>query len=74
MGDNKTATGEFYRKPPNLGKWDSFKLFLWNPDAKTFLDRTAGSWGKSKKNSTNYFKDFCKFPIIEKKKTATAEI
>ncbi|XP_060518779.1 sodium/potassium-transporting ATPase subunit beta-2 [Cylas formicarius] len=37
---------QFYTKPPELGKWESFRIFLWNPDTSQFLGRTASSWAK----------------------------
>lgn len=43
MADTKQ---QFYSPPPKLGKWEGFKLFLWNSETNQFLGRTAGSWGK----------------------------
>lgn len=40
---------EYYRqrKPqPDLGAINNFKRFLWDPDRRAFLDRTAQEWGK----------------------------
>ncbi|XP_049802464.1 sodium/potassium-transporting ATPase subunit beta-2-like [Schistocerca nitens] len=34
-----------YMRPSALGKWESFKLEIWNPSTKQFLGRTAKSWG-----------------------------
>ncbi|CAB0034741.1 unnamed protein product [Trichogramma brassicae] len=39
---------EYYRsrKPkPELGRWESFKVFIWNPATRAFLDRTGREWG-----------------------------
>lgn len=37
--------------PPKIGKWEGFKVFLWNGETGQFLGRTAGSWGESFKSS-----------------------
>lgn len=37
--------------PPKIGKWEGFKIFLWNGETGQFLGRTAGSWGESFKSS-----------------------
>lgn len=37
---------QYYSPPPKLGKWEGFKLFLWNSETGQFLGRTAGSWGE----------------------------
>lgn len=34
-----------YERPPDLTKWESFKLMLWNPKEKAVLGRSAKSWG-----------------------------
>ncbi|KAK5646787.1 hypothetical protein RI129_005251 [Pyrocoelia pectoralis] len=44
MAEKKTE--QFYTRPPKLGKWESFKVFLWNSETHQFLGRTGGSWGK----------------------------
>ncbi|XP_018577968.1 sodium/potassium-transporting ATPase subunit beta-2 [Anoplophora glabripennis] len=44
MADKKV--NEFYTRPPVLGKWESFRQFLWNSETKQFLGRTGASWGK----------------------------
>lgn len=44
MAEKKTE--QFYTRPPKLGKWDSFKIFLWNSETHQFLGRTGASWGK----------------------------
>ncbi|XP_054282420.1 sodium/potassium-transporting ATPase subunit beta-2 [Macrosteles quadrilineatus] len=37
---------QYYTPPPKLGKWEGFKIFLWNSETGQFLGRTAGSWAK----------------------------
>ncbi|XP_075213509.1 sodium/potassium-transporting ATPase subunit nervana 3 [Lycorma delicatula] len=37
---------QYYTPPPKLGKWEGFKIFLWNSETNQFLGRTAGSWAK----------------------------
>lgn len=43
MTDKKS---EYYTRPPKLGKWEGFKVFLWNSETSQFLGRTGASWGK----------------------------
>ncbi|XP_066258505.1 sodium/potassium-transporting ATPase subunit beta-2-like [Euwallacea similis] len=45
MADKKPE-GQFYTRPPKLGKWESLRIFLWNSETKQFLGRTGGSWVK----------------------------
>ncbi|KAG5880190.1 hypothetical protein JTB14_036283 [Gonioctena quinquepunctata] len=44
MADKKV--NEYYTRPPVLGKWEGFRLFLWNSETSQFLGRTGSSWGK----------------------------
>ncbi|KYQ53875.1 Sodium/potassium-transporting ATPase subunit beta-2 [Trachymyrmex zeteki] len=37
---------QFYSPPPKLGKWESFRVFLWNSETGQFLGRTGASWAK----------------------------
>ncbi|XP_076233155.1 sodium/potassium-transporting ATPase subunit beta-2 [Calliopsis andreniformis] len=37
---------QFYTPPPKLGKWEGFKVFLWNSETGQFLGRTGASWAK----------------------------
>lgn len=45
MADKKPES-QFYTRPPQLGKWESLRVFLWNSETKQFLGRTGGSWSK----------------------------
>lgn len=45
MADKKPES-QFYTRPPTLGAWESFRIFLWNSETNQFLGRTGGSWGK----------------------------
>lgn len=47
---------QYYTPPPKLGKWEGFKIFLWNGETSQFMGRTAGSWGKR-------FRFFFTFPF-----------
>lgn len=44
MADKKPD--QFYTRPPTLGKWEGFKIFLWNSETGQFLGRTGSSWGE----------------------------
>ncbi|KOX71431.1 Sodium/potassium-transporting ATPase subunit beta [Melipona quadrifasciata] len=35
---------QFYTPPPKLGKWEGFRVFLWNSETGQFLGRTGASW------------------------------
>jgi sodium/potassium-transporting ATPase subunit beta len=37
---------QFYTPPPKLGKWEGFRIFIWNSETHQFLGRTGISWGK----------------------------
>lgn len=45
MADKK-VTEQFYSRPPILGRWEGFKLFLWNSETSQFMGRTGASWAK----------------------------
>lgn len=45
MADKKVAE-QYYAPPPQLGKWEGFKQFLWNSETSQCLGRTGSSWGK----------------------------
>lgn len=38
--------GQYYQRPPKLGKWESIRLFLWNSETGQFMGRTGSSWAK----------------------------
>ncbi|XP_069691964.1 sodium/potassium-transporting ATPase subunit beta-2-like [Periplaneta americana] len=37
---------QYYTPPPKLGKWEGFRIFLWNSETHQFLGRTGASWAK----------------------------
>ncbi|KAK2576028.1 hypothetical protein KPH14_007380 [Odynerus spinipes] len=37
---------QYYSPPPKLGKWEGFRIFLWNSETGQFLGRTGASWAK----------------------------
>ncbi|XP_076674415.1 sodium/potassium-transporting ATPase subunit beta-2-like [Andrena cerasifolii] len=37
---------QYYSPPPQLGKWEGFRVFLWNSETGQFLGRTGASWAK----------------------------
>lgn len=43
---DKNKMQEFYTRPKEMGKWEGFKVFLWNSETSECLGRTGGSWGK----------------------------
>lgn len=43
---DKNKMQEFYTRPKELGKWEGFKVFLWNSETSECLGRTGGSWGE----------------------------
>lgn len=47
MADKAKVTEQYYAPPPDLGKWESFRIFLWNSETGQFLGRTGSSWGES---------------------------
>ncbi|XP_014204424.1 sodium/potassium-transporting ATPase subunit beta-2 [Copidosoma floridanum] len=37
---------QFYSPPPEVGKWESLGIFIYNSETGQILGRTLGSWGK----------------------------
>ncbi|XP_012281818.1 sodium/potassium-transporting ATPase subunit beta-2 [Orussus abietinus] len=37
---------QYYSPPPELGKWEGFRVFLWNSETGQVLGRTGASWAK----------------------------
>ncbi|XP_063244574.1 sodium/potassium-transporting ATPase subunit beta-2-like isoform X1 [Bacillus rossius redtenbacheri] len=37
---------QYYTRPPTLGAWEGFRIFLWNSETHQFLGRTGSSWAK----------------------------
>lgn len=37
---------QYYTPPPKLGRWEGFRIFLWNSETNQFLGRTGSSWGE----------------------------
>ncbi|XP_017795224.1 PREDICTED: sodium/potassium-transporting ATPase subunit beta-2-like isoform X2 [Habropoda laboriosa] len=37
---------QYYSPPPQLGKWEGFRVFVWNSETGQFLGRTGASWAK----------------------------
>lgn len=46
MADKTKVAEQYYAPPPDLGKWESFRIFLWNSETGQFLGRTGSSWGE----------------------------
>ncbi|XP_041988740.1 sodium/potassium-transporting ATPase subunit beta-2-like isoform X2 [Aricia agestis] len=46
MADKTKVTEQYYAPPPDLGKWESFRIFLYNSETGQFLGRTGSSWAK----------------------------
>ncbi|KAH9636187.1 hypothetical protein HF086_007139 [Spodoptera exigua] len=46
MADKTKVAEQYYAPPPDLGKWESFRIFLWNSETGQFLGRTGSSWAK----------------------------
>lgn len=46
MADKTKVAEQYYAPPPDLGKWESLRIFLWNSETGQFLGRTGSSWGK----------------------------
>jgi hypothetical protein len=44
--NQKPVEYQFYLRPPTLGKWVAFKLFLYNSSTGEVFGRTGPSWGK----------------------------
>ncbi|CAG9784729.1 unnamed protein product [Diatraea saccharalis] len=46
MADKNKVAEQYYAPPPDLGKWEAFRIFLWNSETGQFLGRTGSSWAK----------------------------
>ncbi|CAH2065805.1 unnamed protein product, partial [Iphiclides podalirius] len=46
MADKNKVAEQYYAPPPDLGKWEGFRIFLWNSETGQFLGRTGSSWAK----------------------------
>lgn len=46
MADKTKVVEQYYTPPPDLGGWESFRIFLWNSETGQFLGRTGASWGE----------------------------
>ncbi|XP_022112352.2 sodium/potassium-transporting ATPase subunit beta-2 [Pieris rapae] len=46
MADKTKVTEQYYAPPPDLGKWESFRIFLYNSETGQVLGRTGSSWAK----------------------------
>ncbi|PNF41573.1 Sodium/potassium-transporting ATPase subunit beta-2 [Cryptotermes secundus] len=44
--NQKPVEYQFYLRPPTLGKWEAFKLFLYNSSTGEVFGRTGPSWAK----------------------------
>lgn len=46
---------QYYTPPPKLGKWEGFRVFVWNSETGQFLGRTGASWGESSSLAAVHF-------------------
>ncbi|KPJ13276.1 Sodium/potassium-transporting ATPase subunit beta-2 [Papilio machaon] len=46
MADKNKVAEQYYAPPPDLGKWEAFRIFLWNSETGQVLGRTGSSWAK----------------------------
>ncbi|KAL6430173.1 hypothetical protein ACFW04_007730 [Cataglyphis niger] len=44
--EGKNKVEQYYMPPPKLGKWEGFRVFVWNSETGQFLGRTGASWAK----------------------------
>jgi hypothetical protein len=70
---DKNKVQEYYTRPKELGKWEGFKVFLWNSETSECLGRTGGSWGKLayQKSFNFFFREVLSKLLRKKEKTWT---
>ncbi|RVE48382.1 hypothetical protein evm_006943 [Chilo suppressalis] len=46
MADKNKVAEQYYSPPPEYGKWEGLRIFLWNSETGQFMGRTGASWAK----------------------------
>lgn len=44
--DTIDAFHQYFNRPPEISKKESFRQFFYNPEKKSVFGRTGSSWGK----------------------------
>lgn len=47
MADKTKVAEQYYAPPPELGKWEALRLFIYDGETGAVLGRTGSSWGES---------------------------
>ncbi|CAD1481159.1 unnamed protein product, partial [Heterotrigona itama] len=59
---------QFYTPPPKLGKWEGFRVFLWNSETGQFLGRTGASWASANRLGKCYVGCLFLYKFFNKRK------